>query len=134
MRILKILHNKSGNVIVDTTALCLVAAAVIALGLTTFSAVSNKYTLIQTSNNVKRIIETDGKYDTAEQQKISQYLNNHHLTDITVSVSPKKDKYQLNEEFTVTLTKNVTLGLNGGEGLSLPLKTSAFGSCEVFSK
>lgn len=132
MKLINCLKDNRGSIYTDTVINFLLTAIIIVVGITTFGAIAKKYTLMQSASTVKRMIETDGKYDAAEQALIVKTLADMNV-NATVTVTPAKNKYSLGEKFKVTLTASADIG--GGMGkLSLPLDGSATGSCERYSK
>lgn len=132
-KILKTLLSTRGDVLGDTYISLFFAALVLFAGFITFGGMSKKFTLMQTSDNVKRIIETEGKFDMAERQKITDYLNNQNLSNVSVTVTPQKDTYSLNEQFTVSLSDKINLG-SAQVPFTVPINGHAEGRCEVYSK
>lgn len=133
MKVKRLIKNKSGSMYTDMIATCLCGVVVIAIGISVFSVIARGNTLMQAADNVKRIIETDGRYDTSEQTKISNYLNAQHISVTHVTVSPAKDRYALNERFTVTLSDTASIGGSFGN-IAIPVTVSSNGACEVYNK
>lgn len=124
------------SVFTDSFVNFAVPAACIAIGLSVFGAMIQKNQLDMTANNVARIIAVDGKYDTSEQSKISDYLQKAHVNaDVSFSSADGQGKINLGDDFTVRLQNKVTIGAGGGIGtVTLPVTGEAQETSEVYWK
>jgi hypothetical protein len=129
----EVLRDHRGSIYTDSLVSFLLGTMFLSISISATAAMFTKYTLTTAATDVKRLIETDGKYDTAERQKIANFLSSENVTAV-VTVSPAKDEYDLGETFSVTLSKTASLGGGGTARLSLPLNGKAAGSCEVYHK
>jgi|GEM_PF-4373290 hypothetical protein len=133
MKLLRILRNNSGSILPETAGSIIILSLLMAVCLSALGALILKMELDPAATDIKRMIEVDGRYDTAEQQKISTFLSNMHLS-VNVNVSPADNEYNLGDSFTVTLTASVNLGAGGLKNLPLPIYGEAEGTCEVYQK
>lgn len=133
MKLKKIFKDDSGSVYTDAIVSTMLWAALLAIGLTSLGAMAKKFTLITAASDVKCLIEVDGKYDSAEQQKISAFLSGANV-HATVSVSPAENYYSLGDTFTVTLSGTSQIGAGGIRYISMPVSAKASGVCEVYLK
>jgi hypothetical protein len=133
MSIKGIFKGGEGSVYTDALVSVMLWAVLFAVSLSALGAMAKKFTLIAASNDVKRLIEVDGRYDAEEQQKIRSFLSGAGV-GASVTVSPSKDYYTLGETFTVTLSSTSTLGAGGIGKLTLPIRAAAAGCCEVYRK
>ncbi len=128
-----ILKDTQGSVQIDTAGSLMILAVALAIVISIIGAMIQGIALNSTATDVKRLIETDGKYDTAEKQKISNFLSGVHV-NAQVNVSPQKDIYNLGDTFIVTLKSDMSIGANGLSILPITLAGRAAGSCEVYHK
>jgi hypothetical protein len=125
--------GRRGSAQVDTLGGVLILAVGLSLCMSALGAMSQKFTLDAAANSVKRIIETDGRYDAPEQAKIADFLSGSHVS-AAVTVTPSKSSYNLGDTFTVKLTAATSLGAGSVANISFPIYGYAAGSCEVYTK
>jgi len=122
------------NIILQSVAGFGISAVVTAIGLSALAAGVEDFHLNVAATDVKRIIETDGVYDAAEQQKVAAYLQNN---EISATVSVTGDNIQnlsLGDAFTVTLQKSYSFGVAGIGFTPLTFHGRADGTSEVYHK
>lgn len=130
-----LLKDRRGSVQIDMAGSLLIWGLFMALTFSVFAAFILEFNITAAASDVKRMIECDGRYDSAEQQKITDFLaseNIHAL--VTVSPAPSGGAYNLGDLFTVTLTATTSIGAGSSMSVPLPLIGRASGSCEVYNK
>lgn len=132
MKLVKCLKDNRGSIYTDTVINFILPVIFIAISITSFGAIAKKITVMQSAYTIKRMIETDGKYDTEEKELIDTTLNNQNLV-ADVLVSPSKDEYSLGETFTVTLSTTADIG-TGISLLEVPINQTVQGRCERYNK
>lgn len=135
MRLPSIFRSRRGSIdmIPDFGGSIILFAIMLSVALSALGVMALKASMDNAAWHVCRMIEVDGTYDAAEQQKVAAYLSEIHL-GAQVSVSPVQDTYDLDESFTVTLSFNAKLGGGGAQSLALPVYGRASGISEVYQK
>lgn len=130
---LKVLRSRSGEGYVDVAVLVLCVLLVIALAVSVLPVFVTKNKLDAYAGELCREAEIAGCVGT-ETALRAQVLTER--TGLTPAISwSKTGKLQLNEEFTVTVTTQVDLGLFGGFGsFPVTLKAQSSGKSEVYWK
>lgn len=132
MRVIRLLKDRSGEGLPEMAGSIILWGLLLATCMSVLAAFVIKFQLNNAAGHVGRMIEEDGCYDTAEQQKVSNYLSQIHLGAV-VAVSPAQNEYDLGESFTVTLSYSASLGI-GGNRFTFPIKGYAAGTSEVYQK
>lgn len=130
---LKLLKNRHGEGYIDVVVLVLCAMLVIALAVRVLPAFIAKNQLDSFAAELCREAEIAGRIGT-ETNLRAQVLREKTGLDPVISWS-RSGNIQLNQEFTVTLTLQVDIGLFGGFGsFPVTLTAKASGKSEVYWK
>lgn len=130
---LKLLKNKRGEGYIDVVVLVLCAMLVIALAVRVLPVYIAKNQLDNFAAELCREAEIAGRVGT-ETNLRAQVLREKTGLDPIISWS-RTGNIQLNQEFTVTLTLQVDIGLFGGFGsFPVTLTAKASGKSEVYWK
>ena len=130
---LKTLKSRRGEGYIDVCVLVLCAMLVIALAVQVFPVYIAKQQLDTFAAELCREAEIAGRVGT-ETSRREQLLREKMGINPMVSWS-KTGRIQLNEEFTVTLTMRMNIGLFGGLGsFPITLRAEASGKSEVYWK
>jgi len=129
----KALKCRRGEGYIDVVVIMLCAMLVIALAVRVLPVFVVKQQLDTFASELCREAEIAGRVGT-ETDRREQFLR--EKTSINPSVSwSKVGRIQLNEEFTVTLTLEMDIGLFGGFGsFPITLRAEACGKSEVYHK
>lgn len=130
---LKILKTKGGEGYIDVAVLVLCVMLVMAVAVSVLPVFVTKNQLDTYAAELCREAEIVGRVGS-ETTLRSQVLTEKTGLNPNISWS-KTGKFQLNEEFTVTVTTQMDLGLFGGFGsFPVTLKAQASGKSEVYWK
>lgn len=130
---LKILKTKGGEGYIDVAVLVLCVMLVMAVAVSVLPVFVTKNQLDTYATELCREAEIVGRVGS-ETTLRSQVLTEKTGLNPNISWS-KTGKFQLNEEFTVTVTTQMDLGLFGGFGsFPVTLKAQASGKSEVYWK
>lgn len=130
---LKKLKSRRGEGYIDMCVLVLCAMLVIALAVKVFPVFIAKQQLDTFAVELAREAEIAGQVGTATNRRTQVLRENTGLNpQITWS---HNGRIQLNQEFTVTLTYRMDIGLFGGFGsFPVTLRSEASGKSEVYHK
>ncbi len=130
---LKLLRSQRGEGYVDVAVLVLCVMMVLAVAVSVMPVFITKNKLDTYASELCREAEIAGRIGT-ETTLRAQVLTEQ--TGLSPSIVwSKSGKIQLNEEFTLTLTTQVDIGLFGGFGsFPVTLKAQASGKSEVYWK
>jgi len=130
---LKLLRSRRGEGYIDVAVLVLCVMLVIAVAVSVLPVFVTKNQLDTYAVELCREAEITGRVGT-ETTLRAQVLS--EKTGLSPNISwSKTGRLQLNEEFTVTVTMQVDLGLFGGFGsFPVTLKAQASGKSEVYWK
>lgn len=130
---LKTLRNRRGEGYIDVAVLVLCVMLVIALAVSVLPVFIAKQQLDTFATELCREAEIAGRVGS-ETTRRAQVLREKTGLDPTITWS-KTGSIQLNEEFTVTVTLDVDIGLFGGFGsFPITLNAQASGKSEVYHK
>ena len=130
---LKALKTRRGEGYIDVVVLVLCAMLVIALAVRVLPVFIAKQQLNTFATELCREAEIAGRIGS-ETDRREQLLREKLGIDPAVSWS-RSGRIQLNEEFTVTLTIQMNIGLFGGFGsFPITLRAEASGKSEVYYK
>lgn len=130
---LKLLRSKRGEGYIDVAVLVLCVMLVIAVAVSVLPVFVTKNQLDTYASELCREAEIAGRVGS-ETTLRAQVLS--EKTGLSPDISwSKTGRLQLNEEFTVTVTMRVDIGLFGGFGsFPVTLKAQASGKSEVYWK
>ena len=132
-KILSKLKEKKGEALyIDVVVIIFATVAVLVLMLTCGGTISKKFQIDAASQEVKKMVEQDGIYDTNEQLKIQNYLKSCNVT-ATISCSANGE-IQRNTPFTIELTGSSFIGVGGIVKTQIPLYGVATGYSYVYWK
>lgn len=128
----KILKDKRGEGYIDAVVIFLVALLVIALGMKVFPVFVAKNELNTFANELARVAEIEGRICSATNIKA-------HELEAMMEIDPMitwstTGRVQLNDEFTVTVTRVVDIGFFEFGSFPITLTVKASGRSEVFWK
>ena len=127
------LKSRRGEGYIDTVILVLCAMLVIALVVRVLPVFIAKQQLNTFASELCREAEIAGRVGT-ETDRRTQLLREKTGLNPAISWS-RSGRIQLNEEFTVTLTMQMNIGLFGGFGsFPVTLRAEAYGKSEVYHK
>ena len=127
------LKSRRGEGYIDTVILVLCAMLVIALVVRVLPVFIAKQQLNTFASELCREAEIAGRVGT-ETDRRTQLMKEKLGIDPAISWS-RSGRIQLNEEFTVTLTMQMNIGLFGGFGsFPITLRAEAYGKSEVYHK
>ena len=130
---LKLLRNERGEGYIDVAVLVLCVMLVIAMAVSVLPVFVTKNKLDTYASELCREAELAGRVGS-ETTLRAQVLTEQTGLEPDISWS-KSGRIQLNEDFTVTVTARVDLGLFGGFGsFPLTLQARASGQSEVYWK
>ena len=129
----KKLRDRKGDAYIEVIVKVIVVLMALLLVVSTFSVVMSIQRLNSAADEIRRMVEVDGKFDTSENQKAQLLLNDNGISGATVSCTAN-GKIQINTSFTVTITVNAKLGISGVSILSMPLSGQSTGFSNVYWK
>lgn len=131
-RLIEILRDQRGEGYVDVVVILLVALLVIALGMKVFPVFVVKNELNTFANELARVAEIEGRIGSATNIKENEL---EALMGFSPSVSWSTSGWvQLNNEFTVTVTREVDIGFFEFGSFPITLTAKASGRSEVYWK
>jgi predicted RNA-binding protein with PUA domain len=101
--------------------------------LSTFSVVMQIQRINSSAEEIKRMVEVNGKYDSVMSEQAEQLLNDNNLKNTSVSCS-STGNIQLNTKFIITVTSSKQFGIGGISVISIPLKGIAVGFSDIYWK
>jgi len=131
-RLKDILKDQGGERYVDVVVILLVALLVIALGMKVFPVFVAKNELNTFANELARVAEIEGRIGSATNIKENEL---EALMGFSPDVSwSTSGRVQLNDEFTVTVTREVDIGFFEFGAFPITLTAKASGRSEVYWK
>lgn len=131
-RLKEILKDQRGEGYVDVVVILLVALLVIALGMKVFPVFVAKNELNTFANELARVAEIEGRIGSATNIKENEL---EALMGFSPDVSwSTSGRVQLNDEFTVTVTREVDIGFFELGSFPITLTAKASGRSEVYWK
>jgi len=131
-RLKDILKDQRGEGYVDVVVILLVALLVIALGMKVFPVFVAKNELNTFANELARVAEIEGRIGSATNIKENEL---EALMGFSPDVSwSTSGRVQLNDEFTVTVTREVDIGFFEFGAFPITLTAKASGRSEVYWK
>jgi Flp pilus assembly protein TadG len=118
---------------IEVVVKVLVILMALLLIVSTFSVVLYSQKLNSAADEIRRMVEVDGKFDSSENQKAEQLLSDNGITNATVSCTANGD-IQINTPFSVTVKGNGKLGIGGVSIVSVPLFGDSTGFSNVYWK
>jgi hypothetical protein len=133
LKLQRILKSRQGEGYIDTAVLVLCVMLVLAVAISVLPVFDTKNKLDTYAGELCREAEIVGRIGS-ETTLRAQMLT--EMTGLSPNISwSETGKIQLNEEFTVTVTIQMDLGLFGGFGsFPVTLKAQASGKSEVYHK
>jgi len=131
-RLKDILTDQRGEGYVDVVVILLVALLVIALGMKVFPVFVAKNELNTFANELARVAEIEGRIGSAtniKEKELEALMG--FSPDVSWSTS---GRVQLNDEFTVTVTREVDIGFFEFGSFPITLTAKASGRSEVYWK
>lgn len=111
----------------------LVVLMALLLIVSTFSVVMYSQKLNSSADEIRRMVEVDGKFDTTENQKAIQLLSNTGITNATVNCTVNGN-IQINTPFCITVNGSGKFGIGGISIVSIPLSGKSIGFSNVYHK
>lgn len=127
-----VLKEKRGSVLIESWATIIIILLFTVSFISAYGVIMKKQKLDMVSNEIRRIVEIDGKYGSEQQRQAEQLLSDNNL-DAAVTCS-KSGNIALGDTFTITLTSNGSIGFGGSNGISIPLSAKSDGRSEVYWK
>jgi predicted RNA-binding protein with PUA domain len=127
------LRDKRGNMYIEVIVIVLSSLMILLLGLSTFSVVMQIQRINSSAEEIKRMVEVNGKYDSVMTEQAEQLLNDNNLKNTSVTCS-STGNIQLNVKFIITVTSSKKFGIGGISVISIPLKGTAVGFSDIYWK
>lgn len=128
----KIIKDQRGEGYIDIIVILLVALMVIALGMKVFPVFVAKSELSTFANELARIAEIEGRIASVTNSKANELKK---LMGISPTITwSRTGKIQLNDDFTVTVTREVDIGFFEFGSFPITLTAKAVGRSEVYWK
>ena len=132
LNIFKKLHDKKGKAFIDIVAMVLATTMILVFGITVGGTIYRKTQLDSAANEIKRMVEIDGKYESEEEQKAENIMQKSNING-TISCSASGEIPQ-DSEFTITLSENSYIGVGNIGEITIPLTGTSVGHGEVYWK
>lgn len=131
-KILKRLSENRGDAYIDLVMMIIGSMMAIVVGISCGGAIIDFFRVNAAVQEVRRTVEMDGKYDSAEQQKISTMLQNSGVqATVTCTAS---GEIPLDSTFTVTLKNTAYIGIGGIGSMPVTVSGSSTGRGEIYWK
>lgn len=127
------LREKRGDMYIEVIIKILVVLMALLLIVSTFSVVMYSQKLNSSADEIRRMVEVDGKFDTTENQKAIQLLSNTGITNATVNCTVNGN-IQINTPFCITVNGSGKFGIGGISIVSIPLSGKSIGFSNVYHK
>lgn len=127
------LSEGKGSMYIETAAALLCIMLLLLISLSAFGAVLTEQKIDSVSDEITRMVEVDGRYDSSEEQKALGLLCAAGLENAQVSCSVSGD-IQLDSPFVITVTGSADLGIGGIRVVLIPLRAVSQGNSDVYSK
>ncbi len=127
------LKEKRGDMYIEVIVKVLVVLMALLLIVSTFSVVMYSQQLNSSADEIRRMVEVDGKFDSSENQTAEQLLSNIGITNAAVSCTAYGD-IQINTPFNITVKGSGKFGIGGVSIVSVPLSGRSTGFSNVYWK
>lgn len=118
---------------IDDIVSLIVIMTMLLIFLSSYSVAMKAQRLESAADEIRRMVEVDGKFDTGEKQKATFLLTANNLGNATLDCTATGD-IQLNQQFTITLSENGTLGVGSAGFVQIPLRGVSIGFSNVYHK
>ena len=138
-KILNKLKERKGSVFLEALGGFFIACLVLILIVNVVTALFYVSRLGTFSDNVSKIVSREGKYDSSVQNKITEYLEESKLGNISISLDgtefmPGTKKIQLNDKVQVKVTGSMDISFFVFTDFKIPLSNKSTTRSEVYWK
>lgn len=131
-KVLKRLSGNRGDAYIDLVMMIIGSMMALVVGISCGGAIVDFFRVNAAAQEVRRTVEMDGRYDSAEQQKISTMLQSSGVqATVTCTAS---GEIPLDSPFTVTLKNTAQIGIGGIGSMPVTVAASSTGRGEIYWK
>ena len=125
------LRENTGQYYIEVIVTVLAITMLLIISISTFAVLMVDQRIDTASDEIARMVEVDGKYDTAEQTKAENLIGG--IPDATVTCSASGE-IRIGSQFTITVKGSGKLGVNGVGFVSIPHSCNSSGISGVYWK
>lgn len=127
------LHDKTGIMYIDDIVSLIVIMSLLLIFLSSYSVAMRAQRLNSATDEIKRMVEIDGKFDNNEKQDAESLLAKNNLVNTSIDCTANGE-IQLNNQFTITVTGSGSLGVGTIGLVQIPLRATSTGFSNVYYK